>query len=241
MPTNVETPPAQPRAGDPVSAPPRLPVIVWCGLAVVLIAAAVLSFDALRGLALAVGIPWRFAWLLPVAVDAGAAVSCAVWLGRRATADASAFAGRMTWALLAVTVLGNAAQLGMHAHAVVPPWWVAVAVGAIPPAVVGATVHLVVLLVRGGLVPAEQTEDVSEPVYTEAPAVQVEPEPVDTAPVQPAVHAPVPDVQQDETAEDRRLRLQRERNDRRKRHESGNHSTCNPRYCAAARRLQAVS
>lgn len=126
----------------------RPPRVVWLGLAVVLVAAAVLSFDALRGLALAVAIPPHLAWLLPVAVDAGAAVSCATWLGGRTRPDAARFAGGLTWALLAVTVVGNAGQLGMHAHGVVPPWWVAVAVGSIPPAVVGATVHLVVLLVR---------------------------------------------------------------------------------------------
>lgn len=126
----------------------RPPWIVWLGLAVVLAAAAVLSFDALRSLALAVSIPAALAWLLPVAVDAGAAVSCSVWLGGRTHPDAARFAGRMTWSLLAVTVVGNAGQLGMHAHAIVPPWWVAVAVGSIPPAVVGAAVHLVVLLAR---------------------------------------------------------------------------------------------
>lgn len=119
------------------------------GLAVVLAAAAVLSFDALRGLALAVSIPERLAWLLPVAVDAGAAVSCATWLGRGVPREAARYAAGMTWALLGVTVLGNAGQLGMHAHDVIPPWWVAVAVGTIPPAVVGATVHLLVLVTRG--------------------------------------------------------------------------------------------
>lgn len=126
----------------------RPPRIVWAGLAVVLAAAAVLSFDALRALAVAVAIPGHLAWLMPVAVDAGAAVSCATWLGGRAYPRAARFAGRMTWALLAVTVAGNAAQLGMHANQVTPPWWVAVAVGSIPPAVVGATVHLIVLLLR---------------------------------------------------------------------------------------------
>lgn len=119
------------------------------GLAVVLAAAAVLSFDALRGLALAVSIPARLAWLLPVAVDAGAAVSCATWLGRGVPREAARYAAGMTWALLGVTVLGNAGQLGMHAHGITPPWWVAVAVGTIPPAVVGATVHLLVLVTRG--------------------------------------------------------------------------------------------
>lgn len=122
--------------------------VTAAGLAVVLAAAAVLSFDALRGLAVAVAIPPHLGWLLPIAVDAGAAVSCAVWLGVRTAPDVARFAGRMTWALLAVTVVGNAAQLGMHAHVVAPPWWVAVLVGTIPPAVAGATVHLLVLLVR---------------------------------------------------------------------------------------------
>jgi hypothetical protein len=147
---------------------PRPPLVVWFGLAVVLAAAAVLSFDALRSLGLAVGIPGHLAWLLPVAVDAGAAVSCATWLGRRATPDAARYAGRMTWSLLAVTVLGNAGQLGMHAHGITPPWWVAVLVGAIPPAVVGSTVHLVVLLVRA-------SPHVATPGATDVPD-DVEPE-----------------------------------------------------------------
>lgn len=155
---------------DPLPVPPgpapRPPWLVWAGLGVVLAAAAVLSFDALRALALAVGIPSRFAWLLPVAVDAGAAVSCAVWLGRRSTPDAARFAGRMTWSLLAVTVLGNAGQLGMHAYGITPPWWVASVVGSIPPAVVGATVHLVVLLVRAAPHPATPGVETATPAAT---------------------------------------------------------------------------
>lgn len=147
----------------------RPPWIVWAGLAVVLAAAAVLSFDALRALAVAVAIPGHLAWLLPIAVDAGAAVSCATWLGGRTTPDAARFAGRMTWALLAVTVAGNAGQLGMHAHDVVPPWWVAVAVGSIPPAIVGATVHLVVLLVRRR--PEVVVEELPAPVPELAPTL----------------------------------------------------------------------
>ncbi|MBP2370679.1 DUF2637 domain-containing protein [Pseudonocardia parietis] len=129
----------------------RTPLVLWAtwaGMAVVLVAAAVLSFDALRGLALAVRIPGHFAWLLPIAVDAGAAVSCAVWLSPRVARDAARFAAGMTWVLLASTVAGNAGQLAMHAHSVVPPWWVAVLVGAVPPAIVGGTVHLAVLVGR---------------------------------------------------------------------------------------------
>lgn len=123
-------------------------IIRWLGLVVVLAAAAVLSFHGLRDLALAVSIPVELAWLLPIAVDAGAAVSCACWLARELAEDAQRFARSMTWGLLGLTVVGNAAQLGMHAAALTPPWWVAVAVGAIPPAVVGGTVHLAVLVGR---------------------------------------------------------------------------------------------
>lgn len=131
------------------------------GLAVVLTAAAVLSFDALRNLAVAVRISAHLAFLLPVAVDAGAAVSCAVWLSPGARVDARRFARWLTWALLVLTVAANAAATGWHALAVTPPWWAAVVVGAIPPAVVGGTVHLLVLVGRAE-VPAPVVED--EPV-----------------------------------------------------------------------------
>ncbi|MFC5996977.1 DUF2637 domain-containing protein [Pseudonocardia hispaniensis] len=125
--------------------------VMWAGLAVVLAAAAVLSFDGLRSLALAVGIGPHLAWLLPVVVDAGAAVSCAVWLSRRVPEDAARWARTMTWSLLTLTVAGNAAQHGLHAAGAAPPWWAAVVVGAIAPAVVGAGWHLAVLVGRATL------------------------------------------------------------------------------------------
>lgn len=123
--------------------------VLWTGLAVVLAAAAVLSFFGLRELAISVRIEAPLAWLLPIAVDAGAAVSCATWLSRGGAADTRRFACWLTWALLTLTVVGNAAQLGMHANGVTPPWWVAVLVGAVPPTVVGGVVHLAVLVGRG--------------------------------------------------------------------------------------------
>lgn len=171
----------------------RPPWIVWAGLAVVLAAAAVLSFDALRGLALAVSIPGHFAWLLPIAVDAGAAVSSAVWLGNRAGEDAARFAGRMTWSLLAVTVLGNAGALGMHAHGVTPPWWVAVLVGTIPPVVVGCSVHLVVLLVRRPAVVPSHRQDGTAPDHPDRLTLTPGPAEADTADHQTAVDGPGPD------------------------------------------------
>ena len=128
------------------------------GLAAVLAAAAVLSFDALRSLAIAVRVHEQLAWLLPVAVDAGAAVSCTVWLSPAVQADARRFACWLTWSLLAATVIGNAAQQGMAAHNVAPAWWVAVLVGAAPPAIVGGVVHLLVLVNRAPTAPAVEDE-----------------------------------------------------------------------------------
>lgn len=134
----------------PTGRSPGVGPVLWIGLLVVLVAAAALSFDALRNLADAVSIPTRLAPLLPIAIDVGAAVSCATWLSRRVDDHTAAFARRMTFALLALTVAGNAAQLGMHANNLGPPWWAAVVVGAVPPGVAGAIVHLIVLVTRTG-------------------------------------------------------------------------------------------
>jgi hypothetical protein len=96
-----------------------------------------------------VGMSRRLVWLFPVCTDAGVAVSTAVWLSRRHNPDAERFARRLTWALLALTVAGNATHQGLAAAGMIPPWWVAVLVGAIPPGVVGAVVHVAVLVGRG--------------------------------------------------------------------------------------------
>jgi hypothetical protein len=132
------------------------------GLVVVLAAAAVLSFAALRDLAIAVRVHEQLAFLLPIAVDAGAAVSCTVWLSPTVQRDARQFACWLTWLLLGATVIGNAAQQGMHAHGITPPWQVAVLVGAIPPAIVGGVVHLLVLVNRAVAEPVFEDEPVEE-------------------------------------------------------------------------------
>lgn len=179
------------------------------GLAVVLIAAAVLSFAALRDLAIAVRINAQLAFLLPVAVDAGAAVSCAVWLSPTGRRDARRFACWLTWALLTLTVAANAAATGWHALEVTPPWWAAVIVGAIPPAVVGGVVHLLVLVGRAEVTePAVEDEPVEElpPLddnglsmwWQTAPKTTPPPEPV-RKPPRPA--AAPPDVDLDRARE----------------------------------------
>src|SRR4051812_49958664 len=74
------------------------------GMLAVAVAAAVLSFSALSGLAelagvtagvpLPVGARFRLAWLLPIAVDAYAVTATRVWLRTAGTARTRAYAPR---------------------------------------------------------------------------------------------------------------------------------------------------
>lgn len=117
-------------------------------LLVVAAAAAVLSFAALRDLARLCGFSAALAWLLPVVVDAGAAAGSLVWLGGRAAPAAQRFARVLALGLLTLSVGANALGHGLAAYRLAPPWWVVVAVSAIAPAVLGAVVHLAVLVSR---------------------------------------------------------------------------------------------
>ena len=117
-------------------------------LAVVAGAAAMLSFAALRDLALLCGFSRALAWLLPVVVDAGAAAGSLVWLRPATGADARLFARRLALGLLGLSVVANALGHGLAAYALAPPWWVVVVLSGIAPAVLGAMVHLGVLVGR---------------------------------------------------------------------------------------------
>lgn len=131
----------------------RQRIVLYGLLAVVATAAAVLSFAALRDLAILCGFdPW-LAWLLPVVVDAGAAAGSLAWLGSAAP-TARGYGRALALTLLTLSVGGNALGHGLAAYGLAPHWLVVVAVSAVPPAVLGALVHLVVLAVRQ---PASET------------------------------------------------------------------------------------
>jgi len=95
-------------------------------------AAAVLSFAALRDLAALCGFGPALAPLLPVTVDAGAAVASLVWLGRWTPGPARRFT---PWAGVDVArrvgVAGNALGHGLVAYSARPHWLVVVAVSAV--------------------------------------------------------------------------------------------------------------
>jgi hypothetical protein len=121
--------------------------ITWTGLAVVALAAAVLSFDALRQLAVLAGTPATLAWLLPVTIDAAALVATRVWLAGGAPVRARSFARFLALGMIGLSVAGNAVSHWLVAYQVTPPWWSVVAVAAVPPAVLGAVAHLAALAV----------------------------------------------------------------------------------------------
>lgn len=122
--------------------------VLFILLAIVAAAAAVLSFAALRDLALICGFSPQLAWLLPVTVDAGAAAGSIVWLSRTARRDAEVFARALALTLLGLSVAANAVGHGLAAFNMSPAWWVVVIVSAIAPSVLGAVVHLAVLVGR---------------------------------------------------------------------------------------------
>lgn len=122
--------------------------VLYALLAVVATAAAVLSFAALRDLALLCGFGSGLAPLLPVVIDAGAAAGSLAWLAPWTAPAATRYGRALALVLLTASVGGNALGHGLDAYRLAPAWWVVVVVSALAPAVLGALVHLVVLVGR---------------------------------------------------------------------------------------------
>ena len=133
-------------------------VLLFTLLAVVAMAAAVLSFSALRDLGLACGFDPRLAWLVPVVVDAGAAAGSVSWLSQPSPV-ARVFGRRLAVVLLAASVIGNGIAHLLEAYDLEAAWWLVVAVSALAPCVLGAVVHLVVLAVQDSTERPEMDED----------------------------------------------------------------------------------
>lgn len=129
--------------------------VMWLLLAVVAAAAAVLSFASLRQLAEVCGFTPSLSWLLPIVIDAGAASGATIWLTAGASKRAQGYARALTLALLVASVTGNAVVHYLTAYALHPAWELVVAVSAVAPAVLGAVVHLSVLVGRAEVPIAE--------------------------------------------------------------------------------------
>jgi len=152
------------------------------GMAAPALAAAVLSFSALAGLARLAGVTgtagaFRLAWLLPIAIDAYAVTATRVWL-RTATSDRTRlYARRNAIGAIALSVAGNAAFHGLSAAGVHRltgggfAWLLVVAVSAVPPVILGLVGHLHALICADH---TAHSEPAPTPVATAAP-VTVEP------------------------------------------------------------------
>jgi hypothetical protein len=122
--------------------------VLYLMLGAVAAAAAVLSFSALRDLAVLCGFQPQLAWLLPITIDAGAAAASAVWLSRWVDVGARDYGRVLALVLLGSSVAGNTVDHYLRAYTIAAPWWVVVIVSAIAPAVLAALVHLAQLVAR---------------------------------------------------------------------------------------------
>jgi hypothetical protein len=154
--------------------------ITYSGLVVVGVAAALLSFTALAGLAALAGITGhagalRLAWLVPVSIDAYAVTSTRVWLYAGVSPETRAWARANALTAVVASATGNVTYHTLTASGHI---WVVVIVTASPPLMLGAAVHTAVL-VSGDRRPGPAPDP--RPARISAPSVR------DTAESVPAV------------------------------------------------------
>lgn len=159
-------------------------VLLGFGLTVVTVAAVVASFSALAGLAAFTGWGERSSWLLPASLDALGMTACLAWLDGAASAKSRRYACWLTWTAAALSILGNGAgHLASTGH-LSQGLLLVVLVGAVPPAALATTVHLIVL------VSSSAAEVVPVPDAAPVPAVKPQPSPAPAKKVAQAKPSP---------------------------------------------------
>ncbi|MFF5004762.1 DUF2637 domain-containing protein [Streptomyces phaeochromogenes] len=139
----------------------RRDVSTYAGMLAVAVAAAVLSFSALAGLAELAGVSgevlgFKLAWLLPIAIDAYAVTATRVWLRNIGTERVTQYARSNAVGAISLSVAGNGAyhfftSTGMTSLANMSGGWlVVVTVSAVPPAILGLVGHLHALVAAEG-------------------------------------------------------------------------------------------
>lgn len=118
----------------------------WFFIFVAAIAAMVMSYAGLFGLAQLTGFGPNVSPLLPIAIDVTIIAATVVWLGQGAPAGVLSYARSLALSAIGVSVLANATFHGLAGGQL---WWLATIVAAVPPAFLAALVHLGALLVRG--------------------------------------------------------------------------------------------
>ena len=194
----------------------------YAGMSAVAVAAAVLSFSALSGLAVLAGVAgavplpgtvagFRLAWLLPIAVDAYAVTATRVWLRADADDRIRTYARRNALGAIGLSVAGNAAYHALSAAGVSTlatvraGWLVVVAVSAVPPVILGLVGHLHALVTTHTGQPAPVAVP---PVVAPASTPDTDTGP-DTAPVAEPVTGPDRNADTTPATEARRTRTRR--------------------------------
>ncbi|WP_160148951.1 DUF2637 domain-containing protein [Amycolatopsis alkalitolerans] len=114
-------------------------------LALVAFAAAALSFDTLLDLVRRSGTAGWLAPLFPVCLDAAGIGATQLWLSPAMSTRTRRSARTLALAMIFLSIVGNSLDHALVAYGWRPSWLVLVAVAAVPPAVLGAVVHLAVL------------------------------------------------------------------------------------------------
>ena len=118
---------------------------------IVFLAAFTISWESLRVLAIAAGIPELLAPLFPLTIDAVMVTATTAAVALRAAPVRTRL---YTWVLVAagisVSVLGNGVHSQAHGDVLVLPWWAAAAASAVPALSLAASLHLLVLVLRHG-------------------------------------------------------------------------------------------
>jgi hypothetical protein len=157
---------------------------LWVALGMTLSAtsAALSSFDGLRSLALAAGWTVWMGPLLPLTVDAFAATATRVWLAdSTGSTRARRFARRCAVGAILLSLAGNAIWHLVDAGLLEMTWLIVLAVGAVPPLVLGLVTHLAVL---------RRQIDQAEPAGVSEPPITPGDAPTEPAPVEPVVVPP---------------------------------------------------
>lgn len=126
---------------------------VTIGMLISATSAALSSFDGLRSLALAAGWSAWMAPLLPLTLDAFAATATRVWLtASTQSTRARRFARNCAVGAIVLSLIGNAVWHLIAAGLLPVTWHAVMAVGAVPPCILGLVTHLAVLRRQVGLV-----------------------------------------------------------------------------------------
>ncbi|GAA2061073.1 hypothetical protein GCM10009839_85000 [Catenulispora yoronensis] len=118
--------------------------LVLSGIGVVILAAGVLSFSALRRLGISAGWNPELAALLPVSIDVYALISTVSWLVLAEGAEDRKRSGINASVAVSLSVVGNGIEHLDAFHVLTVGWPVVIAVSAIPPVVMALSVHLAV-------------------------------------------------------------------------------------------------